>query len=219
MISGNMPKINHPVGEREIRAALIERIGASVEGVDRPTVREEVKIDGARIDVLRLSDRLEGFEIKSDYDSLSRLPDQVRCFSKALDQITLVVGHELESEAWMLIPKWWGILLAERSRLGGVRFQQVREARANSNDTRLGMAGLLWRNELVDAFESLTGRRSPRAASATTLRQLLSGDASAEELRSVVLERLQNVKRLAAWESAQIPRTTGLFASEGVFAA
>lgn len=208
-----MPKINHPVGEREIRAALIERLGAS------PRVREEVKIDGARLDVLRLSDRLEGFEIKSDYDTLKRLPDQVRFFSKALDQITLVIGHELENEAWMLLPKWWGILLAERTRLGGVRFQLVREAKANPSDTRLGMAGLLWRNELVDAFESLTGRRPPRSAAAATLRERISDSASVAELRCVVLERLQSDLRVAALQAAQTQRTTGLLAGEGAFAA
>ncbi len=203
IISGKMPSINYPVQEQEIRAALLSRLAlCSAQG--RPAVvREEVTIGRARIDVLALSHCLEGFEIKGDFDSTARLEKQVRCFSGALDKLTLVVGHEHLSEGIRLVPKWWGVWLAERARSGGVRFQQVREAAANPGETVLGLAGLLWRNELIEAFEQLTGRVPPKSATADTLRERIAAYSSASAVRSVVLRRLQDAKRLEALEAAQ----------------
>lgn len=206
IITGNMPAINYPVREREMRAALLSRLALRSAQGQVAVVREEVPVGRARIDVLALSDCLEGFELKSDFDSLTRLERQVQCFSSTLDKVTLVVGHEHLVHARQFIPKWWGVLLAERARAGGIRFEQVREPAENPADVLLGLAGLLWRNELLDVFERLTGREPPKSASAEELRRKIAASSSANAVRAIVMRRLQDVERLVAWEAAQPSR-------------
>lgn len=201
MITGIMPSINCPVGEREIRAALVARLELSSTHGCGMQVQQEVKIGGGRIDVLCLSDCLDGYEIKSDFDSISRLERQANLYSSVLDRATLVVGHELLNEARALLPRWWGVLLAERSRQGGIRFEQLREAKANPADTSLGKAGMLWRNELIDAYEALSGCKAPRSASSDRLRERIVASASAAAVTSIVLRRLQDTARLGAWRA------------------
>ena len=66
-----------------------------------------------------------------------------------------------------------------------------------------GLAGLLWRNELMDVFEQLTGREPPKSASAERLRQKIAASSTDNAVRAIVMRRLQDTQRLVAWEAAQ----------------
>jgi hypothetical protein len=52
---------------------------------------------------------LHGYEIKSDRDTLRRLPAQAAMYSRVLDCATLVVGEKHLEEAKLMVPKWWDI--------------------------------------------------------------------------------------------------------------
>src|SRR5215212_6095693 len=62
----------------------------------------------ARVDIAVISGLIHGFELKSDYDTLQRLPSQVKIYNSVLDRITLVVGQRYIDKATALIPEWWG---------------------------------------------------------------------------------------------------------------
>ena len=66
---------NMGVGERAIRGAVRSWLLRTAE--PEAFVRDELAVRSARVDLVRIGSLLEGFEIKSDFDNLDRLPRQV----------------------------------------------------------------------------------------------------------------------------------------------
>ena len=133
--------------DQDIRQALKQRLeGEFPEGL----VVEELamKHGDYRVDVAVVGDRLHGYEIKSDADTLKRLPDQAKQFSLVFHRLTLVVGPEHLAGALGIVPKWWGVVLAVRDGFGGVGLQAIREATENPKPNYRWVARLLWRDEL-----------------------------------------------------------------------
>ena len=72
-----------------------------------------------RADIAVVNGHLAGFEIKSDFDRLSRLPSQAEGYSSVFDQVTLILTDRHAAEAKNLIPDWWGLVCAHRGTRGG----------------------------------------------------------------------------------------------------
>ncbi|NTX07033.1 sce7726 family protein [Myxococcus sp. CA040A] len=149
-----------------------------------------------RVDVAVINGAIHGYELKSDKDTLDRLPAQVRAYSAALDMATLVAGERHLKAARKMVPRWWGLCTAIMEDGGTVRIEARREAKQNPKPTPLAIANLLWREEALDVLERLghaTGIRSkPRKVLYAKLVEVLSLD----ELRDVVRVRL---KSRTAW--------------------
>lgn len=112
-----------------------------------------VEHGAARVDVAVINGILHGYEIKSDRDTLSRLPEQIDAYSAVFDQVTLVVGKQHIYEAINLIPDWWGILIAKVGMDSSVVFARIREAKENLGQRNLSIARLLWRGEALRILE------------------------------------------------------------------
>src|ERR1700733_13876750 len=78
---------------------------------------EEMVVPGmdTRIDLAVVNGSLHGFEIKSDVDTLRRLPSQRDSYNSLFDQITLVIAARHFKKALTMIPEWWGVAIANRS--------------------------------------------------------------------------------------------------------
>jgi hypothetical protein len=63
----------------------------------------------ARIDVAVVNGSLHGFEIKSDRDTLRRLPAQRDAYNALFDEVTLITGDRHIEKAMAIIPDWWGV--------------------------------------------------------------------------------------------------------------
>lgn len=107
----------------------------------------------ARIDMAIINGIMHGYEIKSDRDTLERLPEQIREFSSVFDKLTLVVGKKHLYQAMHTIPEWWGITLAKFDENNQVIFQTIREPENNSEQVKLSIARLLWREEALKILE------------------------------------------------------------------
>jgi hypothetical protein len=120
-------------------------------------VIDELGIDhGAiRLDIALVNSIFQGFELKSDNDSLIRLPNQMRAYNAVLDRVTLVVGYRHAYEALKIIPEWWGVKLVEIGPFGGVHFSQARMPRNNPKPDPLAIARLLWRDEAIELLSDL----------------------------------------------------------------
>lgn len=106
-----------------------------------------------RIDVAVVNGAaLHGYEIKSDRDTLSRLPAQAAGYGKVFDFVTLVAGVSHVDAAWEIVPGWWRILEAGGCGAEPV-LRVVREGEWNPAPDPLAVAQLLWRNELVELLE------------------------------------------------------------------
>ena len=144
----------------------------------------------ARIDLAIVNGELLGFELKSDLDSLRRLPEQAMVYNSVLDRITLIVTERHLSAAVQQLSDWWGIVLAQLDRDGAVSFREVRSPKINPVVEKLAVARLLWRTEALGILEELGAaegfRSKPRTQIYTRLAELLDDGT----LRSRVRQRL-----------------------------
>lgn len=107
-----------------------------------------------RIDLVVLNNRLHGYEIKSDLDSLRRLPGQIRAYNSVMDRVTLVVGYRHAYNALRIVPEWWGVKLAEIRKINGtVILSSARSPRRNPEIDLNAIVALLWREEALNILE------------------------------------------------------------------
>ncbi len=134
----------------------------------------------ARIDFAIINGVMHGYEIKSDRDTLERLPDQMREYNAVFDKMTLVVGKSHLYEALDKIPEWWGIILAKKTPDDQIVFQEIRADGKNPSQDGLSVARLLWRAEALKILEEKNEandiRTKPREVIYTKLAEVLKDD-------------------------------------------
>ncbi len=137
--------------DREIRSVLIRELQESYRNDPGALLVEEVGLrhGAVRLDLMVVNGLLEGYEVKSDRDSLRRLDRQAETYSRILDRMTLVVGRRHLAKATASVPDWWGIKVAETTDGGGLRLDDLRGALDNPCPDGLAIAKLLWREEAL----------------------------------------------------------------------
>src|SRR5713226_2006710 len=142
--------------DKVIRAALNQYLKELHAGNSKLRIIEELGVEhgAARMDVAVINGVLHGYEIKSDRDTLLRLPEQMGIYNAVFDQITLVVGKSHLHDAINVVPDWWGIMIAKINSNESVIFNEIREAKSNVGQNSLSVARLLWRNEALEILES-----------------------------------------------------------------
>lgn len=143
--------------DKAIRAALMLRLKNLHAGDSKFRIVEELGIEHgtARMDVVVINGVLHGYEIKSDRDTLLRLPDQINFYNGVFDQVTLVVGKSHLCDAINIVPDWWGIMIAKSGAGNSVIFNEIRKARNNLEKSILSVARLLWRSEALEILEEV----------------------------------------------------------------
>jgi hypothetical protein len=131
----------------DIRSVLLRDIDNEFPE-EHDLVLQEFGCKTARIDVAVVNGALHAFEIKSDCDSLDRLGGQIEQYSRIFDFVTLVCGKRLFIAAKELIPKWWGIRVAER-RSCAVVIRGVREPKQNPSRDKSALIRMLWKDEAL----------------------------------------------------------------------
>ena len=134
--------------DSDIRSILIKEIDVRFPDREHDLVIQEFGCNTARIDIAVINGALHGFEIKSDSDSLDRLPAQIKAYQGVFEYITLVCGRRLLDRARTAIPKWWGLQKAE-SKNGRVVLHPIRKPRMNPCQDSLALAGMLWKTEAL----------------------------------------------------------------------
>lgn len=115
-----------------------------------------------RADLAAVNSVFLGYEIKSDCDSLNRLPLQVGLYQAIFDYIVVVAARKHLKYARAIIPSHWGISCAEP--LGdSVTIRQVRQPKKNRHTCLESQIGLLWRNEAVRILRQNDIRMPPTA--------------------------------------------------------
>lgn len=161
----------------DVRHALHEAVTRQVKGAPHVLV-PEVDIRWtvpARMDALLVSHRIYGFEIKSDVDSLSRLPRQILAYNAAVERAVLVVGDRLLAPATDLVPDWWTIWRA-RWRDDRVVIHEVRRGRLNPAPNVHAVTMFLLRDDLLAALRQ-RGHTGLGGLSVDQLRSRLVEDA------------------------------------------
>ncbi len=191
--------------DKSIRAALKLDFENTYRDDPDAVVIEELGLThgAARVDMAVVNGVIHGYELKSDRDTLHRLPEQVKIYNSVLDLITLVVGKIHLHDAIKLVPDWWGIILAKPSPNGAdVSLITLRDAEENPKKEKVAIASLLWRDEALQLLEEIgqaKGVRSkPRKFLYERLASVLADDSLRAKVRKCLLTRV-------GWRSA-LPR-------------
>ncbi len=160
---------------------------------DEPDTKviEEYELDlgEVRVDIAVVNGSINGYEIKSDRDTLERLPKQIHHYSKILDYSYLVVGEKHYKAALELLPPDWGVYIVSPD----LQLTCHKEAQQNQHVNLYSLALLLWRDEAVDMVREVmcTGKK---LSSMTKLKaaKFLSENCSYEDLNEYVRYCLKN---------------------------
>lgn len=177
------------ITEAELRAAVRGALSIKSEQ-DGCKLYEEFAIENnlARIDFALIGDVIEGFELKSDFDNLSRLHNQIHAYNRVFDRITIITGGIWAQCAMDVLPKWWGVVLAEYQGASLV-FRELRSAEDNPLQESYSLATLLRRDE---AFALLQEHASyvPAKASRNQLYEQMADELSWDQLHTSVTRQL-----------------------------
>jgi len=144
--------------DKLIRTALKHNLEVKYKGKSHTKIVEELGLThgAARVDIAVVNGILHGYELKSDLDTLNRLPEQMKVYNSVLDKITLVVGKQHLHSAIKVVSDWWGISVAKILKPNGkIIFYNIREPEENPLKDSVAIAKLLWREEALDILEQL----------------------------------------------------------------
>lgn len=135
--------------DMDIRKPLMEKIACLNEGHDYKIIPEMAVCDGlSRVDIAVANGNLYGYEIKSDADTLDRLPLQQEYYNKTFDKVFIVVGEKYKSVIEKIVPNWWGVYIAYYDKKQRVTFKQIKKGRKNNGVCPESLLELLWREEI-----------------------------------------------------------------------
>lgn len=180
--------------DADVRAAVVARLATQFAHDPTTRIVHEMGVwsGSVRVDIAVINGELTGVELKSDRDTLSRLPFQAQLYSQVFDRVSLVVGSRHFIKAIPLVPDWWEILRAEETP-NGVRLVKVRRSKKNPRPDKLLVARLLWRDEALKALASLGLDKGWRSKSVDAIHErlatLLSYKALGVIVRSALKER------------------------------
>lgn len=178
--------------DKLVREKLIKTL---LEQKDTLGVIQELEVarGRARVDVVRLSGgNIHAYEIKSDLDTLRRLPRQIRYYNEVFSTVTLVVGIDHVVEALYLIPDWWGVMVAELDN-AKLRLSSIRHVQQNSYTDYESISDLLRKHELIKVLSARDTGSSCRSMSKQRLvhkaRHEISKESLVEQLARTLLAR------------------------------
>lgn len=134
--------------DRDIRSLL--RQGYLKQYLDDTEARviSEMALSGhqVRIDIGVINGQLVGYEIKSDHDTLRRLPDQLRIYTQIFDKLTIICGRSHLEKIKKMAPDYCGVLVAEQ-RDGQPHLHVERSPQQSPEQSGFYLASLLWNEE------------------------------------------------------------------------
>jgi len=188
-----------------LKSELLDKYGNDSETM----ILEELglKHGRTRIDLVVINDRLHGYEIKSDRDSLKRLTEQINIYSSIMDRVTLVVGYRHAYNALKMVPEWWGVRLAEKDEESGTVF--LSDARLPTDNPRVdinAIVSLLWRDEAIDILKEIGESKGVRSKTRTEIYNHLVQVIEPRHLCAIVRHQLKSRKD---WRSGAQRRSCG----------
>ncbi len=176
-----------------LRADLERKIAEEYRGRTDVRIVEELGVahGAARMDLALINGVLHGYELKSDQDTLDRLPEQMRFYNAVFDHVTLVVGKTHLHAAIQIIPDWWGIMVA-KSEINDKRvsFFNIRPERDNPKQDYKSIAALLWRDEALGLLEEIGQTEGVRSKNRQAIYDRLAATFDKEKLKARVRESL-----------------------------
>jgi hypothetical protein len=184
------------LNDATIRAAFHRERLSGVRKDLETIVVDELGIDHGKLraDIAVINGRMTGYEIKSDQDSLNRLPKQIAGYNRIFDYAHVVATDRHLEYAGSMVPPWWGIVGVSTGARGGLRFRTVRKGSMNPKPSAIALARLLWRDEILAILRDLGMRgkqlRKERSSLYTSLVRRVTTDEVASLVRCCLRSRV-----------------------------
>lgn len=137
------------LADYEIRERLLTKLHTDNQNKSYRIIEELVICSGeVRVDIALANGHMHGYEIKSDLDTLERLPKQIHCYDSTFDKNTIIVGEKFRYKIVEHVPKHWGIEVAYLNRFGNVSLERIRKSESNKSIEYQRLLELLWNKEL-----------------------------------------------------------------------
>lgn len=184
-----------------IRAALLRELEEKHQHQPGTVIIGELGINHGknRIDLAVINDTMHGYEIKSDRDTLTRLPRQSQAYALVFDHLTLVASDKHLDSAAALLPQNWGLTRVSHDG-EQFHFTPVREAHLNDTPDPRTLLSLLWREETWAILESRSLGKGLKSATRSRMWTVLEQHLSLPEVQQVVRETMHRRKQNHAYE-------------------
>ncbi|WP_353297606.1 sce7726 family protein [Sulfitobacter pacificus] len=184
--------------EISLRLALVRRLREDSYGSYAVFASEARYGSGdRRADFISLTEVAHAFEIKSDFDSLARLPAQMKDYAKTFDLVTVVTTVQHLQKVRKLISKKAGLWLYDAGTLS-----VVRNASRNYRLSKLHLASGCNKDSLIGALHG-----AKAAERIETLQGLAVKKLNIAELRDLFHRELQ--RRYSATSECFVKETDG----------
>lgn len=179
--------------DADIRRALHDKVLDDDHDDPNTRVYDELPLwyGTARVDIAVVDGRFQGFEIKSERDTLARLPSQVEVYGRVLDRVTLVLSQKHLEQAAAIVPAWWGLRVVRAGPRGGIHFEVARHEQTNPSVDPVAVAAMLWSGELLCALEAIGEARGLRGKSRDVMSRRLAAALPLVRLRGIVRDALK----------------------------
>lgn len=192
----------------DVRIAL--RAQLELEHADDRSTRivEELGLcEQARVDFAVINGALTGFELKSERDTLTRLPRQAYTYSRVFDYVHLVSAENHVKKALDVIPEWWGVVVAAPLCTGGLSLEPHRSGSENPAIDPTAIVQLLWRGEALAILERFGADHGVRTKPRELVWARLTESVTVTVLRDEVRDAL---KARRGWRETPGPRESAL---------
>lgn len=181
------------VKDADIRPVLIKYLNSQHASEQNYLIIEELGLcqGTARIDIAVINGSLNGYEIKSEKDTLKRLAQQQEIYNKIFDSITLVTSNNHLKQATKMIPGWWGIseIILEEGKL---KVHELRSPKQNKNSNPSYLVQLLWRDEALEILKERDLHKGFLSKTRGVLWDRLIEYLSFDELRSEIRKKIKS---------------------------
>lgn len=173
--------------DRDVREAVLAKLAAEHASEPDTRVLQEMGVWSgvARIDIAIVNGELCGYELKSDRDTLERLPRQIEYYGKVFDRVTIVAGARHASKVAAMVPSWWGIEMATAS-TNSVAIDSIRVPATNPGREPYLIAELLSKTEALEALHIYGLAAGWRSKPIKDIHLRLTREIAFDDLRALV---------------------------------
>jgi hypothetical protein len=187
---------------KEIKSSFLKKF---YEDSNSKVVEElGVNYGDAIIDIAVINGSLHGFEIKSEFDTLNRLQNQISTYCKTFDFLTIITAEKHLMHLSHYLPEWCGIIVINKKESinDTQKLKYIKRPKKNPNTDKFSIVKLLWRDETLAILNSIGVTRGVKNKSKPLLWELLANSLDKKVISEKVRETL---KTRVNWKSEQLP--------------
>lgn len=179
------------LNDNGVRGLLIDELYAKYNNDPNTRIINELGINNgeSRVDLAVVNGMIHGYEIKSDFDTLERLPRQITYYNKLFERMTIISSRKFYQQICELVPKWWGVKVISYD---GTRLIEKRKGRKQTTQDKDCLLRLLWKKELEDFIDVIGYPKRMKKLKKHQLLEIFSEEADVSTIQQHVYKSLKN---------------------------